>query len=439
MMEVRGIIARLRDRGAFHIVELATELLRLCRGHGAELRAARIDPRWTTTFRQLRRDAAGVVRDRGQLDGEDAQRLARLAAGHGAASAPDVLVARAIAEGLDDGAGQLFADWFYGQELDLEPGDPFPVADSKMRTWVPSSTGAPSVRTEPLDRLPRLRLAPSDLRGLRVSMRWADAQLAELEHVERFGIGIPCGPALFETFTWERYSIDTQHLFFHVRPRDEARLEASVRAVIELAARRGVGLLLLPELCMTESMHARLVASRAFHTVPFVVPGSYHVPSTMGPGHNETSLLVHGRPIVKHRKFRPVIFPDRFDDHGAARDVIRQEHLAVDESRISIRVSGDWSVATLICKDVMDNAVQDLLRDLAVQLVLVPAMSPRVEDFADLARQLGRDPQGITLVANIGQTAVIVGVPSAENRVILNPYDGAALWVFDRAGQIVKE
>ncbi|HWU88978.1 MAG TPA: hypothetical protein VN253_17050 [Kofleriaceae bacterium] len=438
-MEVRGIITRLRERGAFHIVELTAELLRLCRGRGAELRASRIDPRWATTFRQLRRGVADVVRDRGQLDGEDAHRLAGLVAGHGAASPPDVLVARAIAEGLDDGAGQFFADWFYGQELDLEPGDPFPVADSKMRSWVPSSTGAPSVRTEPLDRLPRLRLAPSDLRGLRVSMRWADAQLAELEHVERFGIGIPCGPDVFETFTWQRYSIDAQHLFFHVRPRDEAWLEANVRTVLELAARRGVGLLVLPELCLTEAMYARLVSSRAFCAVPFVVPGSHHAPSGVGPGHNETGLLVRGKPIVAHRKFRPVLFPDRLDDDGNRRDVTRQEHLAVDESRLSICVSGDWSVATLICKDVMDNAVQDLLRDLAVQLVLVPAMSPKVEDFADLAQQLGRDPQGVTLVANVGETVAVVGVPAVKNRVISVPHGAGSLWVFDRAGQIVIE
>jgi hypothetical protein len=186
-------------------------------------------------------------------------------------------------------------------------------------------------------------------------------------------------------------------------------------------------------------MHARLAASRAFHAVPFVVPGSYHTPQAVGPGHNETSLLVHGRPLAKHRKFRPVVFPDCFDDRGELRDVIRQEHLAVEESRISISVSGDWSVATLICKDAMDNAVQDLLRDLAVQLVLVPAMSPKVEDFADLAQQLGRDPQAVTLVANIGPTAVIFGVPAARNRVILNPYDGASLWVFDRSGQMVND
>jgi hypothetical protein len=172
-MELRDIISRLRDRSAFHIVELATELLRLCRGHGAELRASLLDPRWTATFRRLRREAAGVVRDRGQLDGEDAQQIARLVIGNGGASPPDVLVARAIAEGLDDGAGQFFADWFHGQELDLEPGDPVPVADSKMRTWVPSSTGAPGVRTEPIDRLPRLRLAPSELAARRGVGSWS--------------------------------------------------------------------------------------------------------------------------------------------------------------------------------------------------------------------------------------------------------------------------
>lgn len=437
-MSVENVLAVRASQPSFHVVELATDLLQLCRRHLEVLRASLLDPRWTSMRTQVRREAVEIVRDRGQLDGDDAWKLGRIVAQR-SWGAPDVLVARAVAEGLDAGAGQFFADWFHGLELDLSPNDPFPVAENNVRRWVATSSGSPGIRTEALDRLPRLRLAPADLRGLRVSMRWADAKLAELEHVERFGLGVVANPDVFETFTWERYSIDTRGLFFHVRPHDPPALDAKIRALVATAERRGVDLLLLPELCLTAEMHAALVATHAFGRLPFVVAGSHHSPSGVGPGQNEATLFAHGRPIASHRKFRPVIFPDRFDDTGATRQVARQEHLRVDESRISVLVTGDWSVAVLICKDVMENAVQDLLRDLAVQLVLVPAMSPKTEDFADLAQQLGRDPQSYTLVANTGETVAIIGTPALSNRVKSHRYSGEALLVFDRRGDLVIE
>lgn len=438
-MSVERILEGRITAGSFHVVELAAELLQLCRSRSEQLRTALLDPRWTSIRSRIRHEAADTVRDRGQLDADDARQLTNLVAQPQVREAPDVLSARAMAEGLDAGAGQFFADWFHGMDLDLAPNDPFPVTDSNVRRWVASSTGRPSTRTEPLDRLPRLRLAPADLRGLRVSMRWVDAKLAELEHVERFGLGVVSGPDVFDAFAWERYTIGTQGLFFNVRPRRPAELEARIHARVVEAEQRDVDLLLLPELCITEEMHASLIAKKTFDRLPFVVAGSYHSPPEVGPGHNESVLFAHGRRVASHRKFRPVVIPDRYDDAGAACEVARQEHLRVDESRISVLVTGDWSVALLICKDAMENAVQDLLRELAVQLVLVPAMSPNTEDFADLARQLGRDPQSCMLVANIGETVAIVGTPSMHNRVKSYRYDGEALLVLDRHGDLIKD
>jgi predicted amidohydrolase len=436
-MSIDGVLQGRAAGGSFHVVELAAELLQLCRKGADALRALLLDPQWTATRTRIRREAAETVRDRGQLDGSDAHQLASIVAQR--AGAPDVLVARAVAEGLDAGAGQFFADWFHGRLLDLSPNDPFPVAENNVRRWVTTSTGNPDTRSEALDRLPRLRLAPADLRGLRVSMRWADAPLAELEHVERFGVGVVSDPDVFNAFTWERYSIDAQGLFFDVRPRDPAALTDRIRAVVETAERRAVDLLLLPELCVTAEMHASLIAAGTFDRLPFVVAGSHHNPPGVGPGHNEATLFVRGHPIASHRKFRPVILPDRYDDAGCACEVIRQEHLRVDESRISVLVTGDWSVATLICKDAIENAVQDLLRELAVQLVLVPAMSPTTEDFADLARLLGRDPQSYTLIANTGETVAIVGTPATANRSRSYKYSGETLLVFDRNGDLIRD
>jgi hypothetical protein len=260
--------------------------------------------------------------------------------------------------------------------------------------------------------------------------------------VKRFGFGVIEDPRLIETsFQWERYTHDSQPLFFGVRPTSADAIEQRITAIVEAASKRSVDLLLLPELCLTEDMHDRLTDSAAFRQIPFVIAGSYHTPNTVGPGDNQATLFVRGRPLATHHKFRPVIFRDRVEDDGARapKPIARQEHLHASEARITLLASGDWSVAMLICKDAMENAVHDLLRDLAVQLVLIPAMSPKVEDFADLGNLLGRDPQSFTLVANLGATTAIIGRPTAADRVVMHPYDGVGLKVFDREARLLIE
>jgi len=431
------LLAEVEARGDAHIVELATPLLRLCRSDSARLRSARLDPRCRAAFQGLRGAVQSVVRDRGRLVQDELREIGRLARAR--LAIPEVLIASAIAEGIDAGAGQLFATWFRGKTLDLRPGDPFPVAAFPLRSWVHASTGDPRIRTEPLDRLPHLRLAPEDLRGLRISMQWVDARLAEIEHAERFGVGVLGEADVFGSYEWDRYSIDDERLFFHVRPRDEVDHLRRVRHVLDIARQRRIDLLVLPELSLTDSMHRELAEANAFEHPRYVVAGSWHVPRGRGPGQNESALYARGRVLGRHRKFRPVVLRDRRDDHEQPRDVARLEHLEVHESRIHVLLSGDWSVATLICKDVMDNGVQDLLRDLAIQFVLVPAMSPKVDDFLDLAQQLGRDPQGYTLIANTGEVCAIVGTPCSTSRV--NPYSctGPEVLVFNREGRLIKD
>lgn len=437
-MVVAPVLEGRAAQGSFHVVELASDLLLVCRSEAETLRAALLNPKWDSVFTRIRREVAKTVAGRGQLDLDDARALLRIAASTESVGAPEVLVARAFAEGLDAGAGQFFADWFHGADLDLGPNQPFPVAENNVRRWVRKSTGSPGLRTEALDRLPRLRLAPQDLRGLRVTMRWIDAMLSELEHVQRIGLAAVAEPDVFSVFTWDRYTIDSRSLFFNVRPQDPPLLEQAIRDVLT-AAEHQVDLLLMPELCLSSELYEALLASGALARIPFVVAGSHHSPAGRGPGQNQASLFVRGKAVATHRKFRPVIFPDRLDDDGGSANVQRHEHLDVEDSRITVLFTGDFSIATLICKDVMDNAVQDMLRELAVQLVLVPAMSPKTEDFADLAQQLGRDPQSFTLVANFGDTVAVVGTPSVDNRVRSYAYAQPGILVFDREGRLLVE
>lgn len=66
-------------------------------------------------------------------------------------------------------------------------------------------------------------------------------------------------------------------------------------------------------------------------------------------------------------------------------------------------------------------------------------MSPKTEDFSDLAQQLGRDPQSFTVVANIGETVAIIGTPSAQKRLKSYEYSDDLLLVLDRNGDLVPE
>jgi hypothetical protein len=70
------------------------------------------------------------------------------------------------------------------------------------------------------------------------------------------------------------------------------------------------------------------------------------------------------------------------------------------------------TAVVLICKDALDARVEALVRSLAPNLVLIPAMSPKLDSFQKLAEQLGKDPQAFTLICSFFQRGeAILGRP----------------------------
>src|SRR5690349_19975352 len=74
-----------------------------------------------------------------------------------------------------------------------------------------------------------------------------------------------------------------------------------IDAVVSHAAGAGADVLVLPELCLTEELHARLVADSRLAAFSLVLAGSRHTPRVGDePGRNVATLLAHGKVIAEH-------------------------------------------------------------------------------------------------------------------------------------------
>jgi predicted amidohydrolase len=296
--------------------------------------------------------------------------------------------------------------YFRGHDRAVQPGEPWPIVDSPAR-YYPVPTGNPQNRGRAAERGEWLALVPEYTAGLEIRLRWCGPHLPVLRRGSRVAVGVVASNV--EDFEFDRLSPNGVARFYGMRPRVPdywARIEA-VLAHCHLARAE---VLVLPELSLTEALHARLLAHPLVAKIPLLVAGSRHVERVgEAPGRNVTTVIARGRVLAEHAKLADFFFRDN--------GVERFEH--IDPGGIvTMLVSDRASALVLICKDLLRADWQHLTAQLAPRLLLVPSMTHEYGDFTAFAERMARDPQAHTIMANIGPVAALIGRPSREDTVI---------------------
>jgi hypothetical protein len=174
---------------------------------------------------------------------------------------------------------------------------------------------------------------------------------------------------------------------FGLGPLDENAAWETTLELLADAARDGAAIAVIPELAVGSNVTVQLPKEAP----ALVLCGSQHR-VVDGKKVNQATLHLAGRHVLTHRKIKP------FEDLGRPSPSLR-ESITVG-NRLSVLYSDTWSVVVLICADVNDQAVVQLIAEVRVNLILVAAMTPAIGFFdADLTR-LVKHAQGLAIWAN---------------------------------------
>lgn len=313
---------------------------------------------------------------------------------------PAVVVARALAELLDERYAHSFLASFR-RRSPYQPGvgDPIPLDSPDLR----SVTGLPA--TSPPWRLAN-RL--DETRHVRLAGEWAtqfqvifDYSLAEslTGLIGPDTVVATCHPN--RELTEFDFPLDRRGRTFPVHPADLRRQRTEIDRLITTAVAAGASIVVLPELCVTESMALQLQDWTCRTDGPrLLVAGSYHhddahpaeAARTTGPPRRRNTAIafVRGqrRPLT-HDKHSPADRPVNEDIQPQGWPILR------------VYVSSDgWHLVIAICRDLLNPQAVHALTEAGVNLALVPAMSETLVAFGGPVAHLVGAAQAIVAVAN---------------------------------------
>jgi hypothetical protein len=382
----------------------AGRLLRICRDGATSLREAR--------SAQLDRTLAGAVSaltawlgERVKSDWIDPAQLGaalgdvwRIAAMHEAGlgtAATRVVVARVLAEALDDACGHRYASIFRRRgEWRVAPGEPFPVVQPDLRRLFDAPlVTLPDRREAPIDRTRRLALAPA-ADGIELAVDLSQAALVMPPPPDaKIGAALPIAAPTRELDWTTTTSRRANPVFHDVRPVAPTDVAARVEHLMVEACARGLSIVVFPELSIDDHALARLrlVLDRVA-SPPLVLAGSRHVHAG-GALRNVATLITHGGD-AHHAKFNPYFAGEQLEDIALVPAEVRAHGLADLAGRLV------FSTVMVICKDFLAPGAQHVLEALRATLVLVPAWSQKTAIFESDAVGLTGKTQSIVLIAN---------------------------------------
>ena len=410
LASLEPVLAELRGRPSMHVTEVVAALLRVCRGEEAFLGRHKFSHTYFQAVGDFEALLARECVERG-VERWGSARLVAFADRLVAATdrLPPALVALSAARFLETTHRSLFIHYFRDCDREVAPGEPWPITESPAPHYRPRAIGNPEHRGRAGERGEWLTLVPASTAGLKIHLRWVGPWLSPLVLGRKVAIGVVSHDA--HEFDFDPIAPGGAPRFYGLRPRD-ADYWSRIDAVVGHAAEVGADVLLLPELSLTEALHARLVADPRLAAFPLVLAGSRHTPRVGDePGQNVATLLAHGKVIAEHAKLSDFFLPRTMPPC--------YEHIRPGDG-IVVLVSERASAVVLICKDAMRADWQDLVAHLAPRLLLIPAMSNEFGDFKTFAERMARDPQAHTFFANIGPAQAILGRPSREDPVIIN-------------------
>jgi hypothetical protein len=190
--------------------------------------------------------------------------------------------------------------------------------------------------------------------------------------------------------------------FFDVRPK-HWDLDDALDQLRRVAA-AGVEIAVLPELCLPcpGALEEKL-AENPDQFPALVVAGSAHVREPHRSGNreiraNESRVYLEGERIATHRKFHHFEFREMGD---FAFDRKRKEALTGEQKTVTVLASERTRLAVLICADLNDNRVPEILTSTGINMLLVPSLTPRPGSFNGAICNVASYCQGIATIVNV--------------------------------------
>jgi hypothetical protein len=434
------------------VVDLLVVLLKICRRHASEVVAAGQDREMR---RQIRQEAAQVAEKAASaFTSVGLSSTTRALAEAMLTGASDLVVmARALALGIDEAIVnrdpkvyvKACAKWQHQHEL--KENDPYPTPSVDLDAMYgdvgfsrrPRRNAATAV-----DRVGGLALWPSaSNQPLRViydldAGAYLDSALARRKTVSILAV-VPNRD--FGEFQPDEVSAKG---FFHMHPLNTLDQNTRIGNGLQKAIDLDVDIMVTPELSSTDdtvpSIRAALAKVGAGGPRVVIVGGMHIETNTTFPKRRNRMSTIYAEPNS------PVFEHDKIGEYVAGpweEDIDRSTELR-------IHAGINWSMVTLICADLLDDAVVDAVADLCPQLVIVPSMSSKTGDFEMSMGAVIRKTQALVMVVNgpydwpcmkpppnrTQVPIVVVGMPFASSWITTMsppPFDAPAYGVLFRS------
>lgn len=322
------------------------------------------------------------------------------------------VLANAIAQAIDNHYGSTFLEWFRkDNHFTIESGEAHPIFDVDPRYWLGDhqvNTSRAGLPTRRFDITTRLGISDHATAGLRYEY-FFDA-FNRLGPVGEEDIVVA---VLQPTLSLAEYDIpDTEDRdsFVNLGPVDPHGQVATIKAMILDAVSRGATFVMLPEYSLTHEMRDHLTdeLTASISQPLLVVAGLVSEPDEQQYVTNQCTYMI----------FNDAGLPYCFDGppkvHPAVVDG-RSERIHRG-STIQIVVGQRITMAVLLCRDVMAPEIIDQLGSLGVNILLVPAMTPKTSSLVSSAVTLAHTSQAFVVVGSSPATFV-----SGDSEVRHNP------------------
>ena len=308
---------------------------------------------------------------------------------------PPVLVARALAELIDERYNRTFAHWFRCRSP-YQPGvgDPVPLDSPDLRAVMAMRATTPPWRlAHRLDETRHIRLAGDWGVQFRIVFDYSLFEtLAGLITAET--VVATCHPnRRLDEFDLTHSNEDRT---FPVRPRDLDQQRNQIERLVAQATAAGASIVVLPELSVTGELAEGLGEWVQRSDGPRVlVCGSYHHAAPADgvlPARRRNTAIAwvrgYDRPLT-HDKYSPAdrpVFEDIQPDGWP-------------ELRVYVTADG-WHLVIEICRDLLNPQAANALSEAGTNLLLVPAMSDTLVPFGGPVAHLVGARQALVAVAN---------------------------------------
>ena len=324
--------------------------------------------------------------------------------------------AHALAWGIDAAGWPTFTEAWLGADVErvVEVGALYPVCDVDSSVTGPDLVSRPGSLGVEIDELAHVR-RHRNAGGLRVVFD------------RRFEVGLAgvltslrCLVTMHPNETLDELNHPTGPLVYGVGPADEGRQRRWLTSAMDLALGQG-NIVVLPELCVTEALVDDVQGLLdGFTGECLVVAGSYH-----------------GTEDDQRRNIACGLLPDE-DERLMHRKLVAMEGKRTKEgitvgSELRIWVADRWRLAIGICKDAIVPAHTELLARLGVNVLAVPAMTPKIDAFEATVMELATRSQAFVAVANnpsvfgaVPVTSAVFGQPLRDRTLYSFPPSGTA-------------